>query len=295
MQSSHAENVPDSLVDPLATDRRIVADARPRERDPIPILRVDRTDLTFRFEASGMVDIRIRVTNPGPGMSPPRRGRIEEAPFGAFVPWTPLTVFSVPGLMPGESTLVELRVPRAAIGGEPPPDPPTTALLAEPPEETRVARFVRHFQLLLSSLMKREEDPAAPYLAGNLNVHIGPTSVERHLSGPLRIYPGRANVARFVVGNGADAYRFHLCGEGANWNPFLTCFKAYTDDKPEQILQDTWYQWCKQENLWLEVIPPAECRRGGLEVQIEQRSTGRIALVEFDLDADAREGGCYTV
>jgi hypothetical protein len=103
------------------------------------------------------------------------------------------------------------------------------------------------------------------------------------------------DIARFVVGNGSDAYRFHLRGEGASWNPFLTCLKAYTDDNPEQILQDTWYQWCKQENLWLEVIPPAECRRGGLEVHIEQRSTGRIALVEFDLDADAREAGCYTV
>src|SRR5262245_14884861 len=121
MQSSTAEKLVDSLVNPLVTDTRVAADARRRQRDPAPTLRLERTDLTFRFEASGMIDIRIRVTNSSSRTSPPQVGRIEEAAFGAFVPWTPLIHFTVPRLQPGQSTLIELRVPRTALGGEPPP------------------------------------------------------------------------------------------------------------------------------------------------------------------------------
>ena len=43
------------------------------------------------------------------------------------------------------------------------------------------------------------------------------------------------------------------------------------------------------------VEPPARCRRGALEVRIEQRSSGERAIVELDLDPRARGAGCYAL
>jgi hypothetical protein len=237
----------------------------------------------FHYEADGTVAIALRVTNPGPGFSPPRRGRIEQAAFGAFVPWTPLTDFRVPRLRPGESTLIELRVPRTALGGELPPE--------DPPQRKPIARAPAFPAALMRTFFESMgiPDRGVPLrFAGNLNVHIGIRYVERHLSGPLRVYPGEANIADFVVGTGQDAYRFELRCDDPTWTACLYLGEKlrlgeWYDDDPGGL------------DVTLEVIPPAECRRGAMEVHVEQRSTGRIAIVEFDLDPTANEAGCYTV
>src|SRR5262245_51241199 len=218
MQSSSAQNVLDStlLEQPSLAPRP--------ELDPhaVPTLQFSRKDLEFRFDADGMVDISLHVTNPGAGMSPPRRGRIEVAAFGAFLPWEPLTTFKVPRLRPGESTLIKLRVPRMALGGELPPEPPR-----EPkPVLPLIARAPGTIEDLLTSAMSafrgvERREPGAPIFAGNLNVHIGKTSVERHLSGALRVYPGRINVAEFNVGHEKAEYRFELRGDDMNWQASL--------------------------------------------------------------------------
>jgi hypothetical protein len=80
-----------------------------------------RTDLEFEFEAK-VIGIALRVRNAGRSRSKRTVGRIDAAPFGAFLPWTPLTAFEVPPLEPGATTTVVLRVPRPALGGagEPP-------------------------------------------------------------------------------------------------------------------------------------------------------------------------------
>src|SRR5438067_2103865 len=58
--------------------------------------------------------------------------------------------------------------------------------------------------------------------AGNLNVFVGGRDVERHMAQALRVYPGRVNLAMFVVGSGAaDEYRFELNGDGTAWNARL--------------------------------------------------------------------------
>jgi hypothetical protein len=297
MHSSSAENLLQSVVDP--TDHS-VGDVRPPTRRPTPILRIARTDLAFRFEADGMIDVTLRVTNPGPAKSPPRRGRIAQAVFGAFVPTTPLTTFSVPTLAPGEMTIIKLRVPRVALGGDgSPPDSPAQELLAPPttlrepatPSVRGPDEFRRRIAALIRSLIHGEENgPAATplHFAGNLDVHIGPATVERHLSGRVRIHRGKLNMVTFDVGTGPDAYCFRLLGEGANWKPALTRFSLQVGDARQgAIVPDTWYEWSGAcETVVLEFVPPEKCRRGGLDVEVEQRSSGRIAQVEFDLDPD---------
>jgi hypothetical protein len=61
-----------------------------------------------------------------------------------------------------------------------------------------------------------------PHWAGNINVHIGKTDVERHLGRALRVYSGRMNLAWFFVGGGGrDAYAFRLNGLGKTWDAKL--------------------------------------------------------------------------
>jgi hypothetical protein len=160
-----------------------------------------------------------------------------------------------------------------------------------------VARARRTIDDLVESLFKMPEqfDPmTSPHLAGNLNVHIGATSVERHLSGPLRVYPGQMNLAFFDVGVGDDAYRFELRGDEVTWQASLHQMSNMTEVGSE-VIAGEWYSFPAHSSVVLAVAPPAECRRGAIEVHVEQRSTGRMAIVEFDLDPSALEAGCYTV
>lgn len=296
MESSPAQIVLDSNSTPAVLEQPILASRREPEPLGVPTLQFSRKDLEFRFNADGMVDVALRVTNPGPGVSPPRRGRIEVAAFGAFLPWEPLTVFRVPRLRPRQSTLVELRVRRTPAAGGLPPEPPREPKSALP----LVARAPGTIWDLLKSAMTafgglERCAPGAPIFAGNLNVHIGTASVERHLSGALRVYPGRINVAVFEVGRRGDAYRFEVRSSDPSWEASLHHFYGRAGELESEIMSGEWYDRNGGLAVILAVKPPDECRRGAIEVHVEQRSSGRIAVVEFDLDQKALGAGCYTV
>ena len=248
--------------------------------------RLQRTDIDFRYDRKGVIDIGFTLVNHGSRRSPAQRGLIEEAPFGAFVPWTPLTTFHVPPLRPGQSTRVHLRVPRAAPAG------------GEPPDASPTARGRRFFDAVSHFLRRWNapdpiEDANVPRFAGNLNIHIGSESVERHLSGPLRVRAGRLNYALFIVGDGTDSYRFDLRGEATYWDAWL-CDSIMLHTCKGELEPGRWYPGAMRE-VFLVLHPPAECRQGALEVLVEQRSTGRVAVVEFDLDPRSLEAACYTV
>jgi len=214
---------------------------------------------------------------------PAQRGVIEEAPFGAFVPWRPLTTFEVPSLNPGQSTRVHLRVPRTAPAGREPPDPPPTA---------RVRRLLD----AISGLVRRwntgdpTEDADVPCFAGNLNVHIGSESVERHLSGPLRVHAGRLNYAMFFVGEGTDGYRFDLRGEAAYWDAFL-CEGITFHSTGGELELGQWYPGT-MGHVFLALHPPAEHLVDRLavadvrHVHVAGRDVGelRAALAQQQLD-----------
>src|SRR5262249_36250098 len=129
---------------------------------------------------------------------------------------------------------------------------------------------------------------------------VGGHAVERHLAQALRIYPGRTNVAMFIVGSGPDAYAFSLTGGGANWDAALFDsreLKSLAID-PRGCSPIPFKEWTAigQQTLMLLVLrPPEGCSRGTVEVQVEQRSTGRTAVVEFSLDPEAAGPGCYVV
>ncbi len=112
--------------------------------------------------------------------------------------------------------------------------------------------------------------------AGNLNIFVGGRAVERHLAQALRVYPGRLNVAMFVVGSGRDAYRFHVVGEGTDWKARLhdmTDGKTLTLDVRGEtaVAEGRWIKTPGQRLMMLSLEPPADCGAGAVAVHVTQR------------------------
>src|SRR5262249_41138537 len=139
-----------------------------------------------------------------------------------------------------------------------------------------------------------------PHFAGNLNIFVGGRAVERHLAQALRIYPGRRNLAMFVVGSGPDSYAFRLLGDGAGWDARLydaTQFRSITVEPRGQtpIVEDEWIDVDQTAFMMLTLTPPEGCCEGAIEVHVAQRSTREEAVVEFSFDPSAAGPGCFVV
>lgn len=262
------------------------------------LLRVRREDITFTTLPDGHVAVSIRIANLSPGRSRPQVAILQAAPLGAFVPWRPLTTVRVPALEPGETFVVEAEAqrPRPAVladASRVPPQGLLTALASDDRERAQTEK--PRLPVDLMDLLGR----GAAHWAGNLNIFVGGRAVERHLAQALRVYPGRVNLAMFVVGSGRDAYTFDLCGSAVEWQAAvyaLTNSVSLTDlQGATAVPQGQWVEVSRQSLMMLALQPPRRCSAGTVEVHVEQRSTGQQAIVEFSLDPNAAGPGCYTL
>jgi hypothetical protein len=140
-----------------------------------------------------------------------------------------------------------------------------------------------------------------PHWAGNINVFIGREPVERHMAQALRIYPGRTNMAMFLVGDRGrwDAFAFELVGLNPDWKAVLydaTTNKSLVTNPADVPIEEM--QWVESNTglmVMLATQPPADCKTGSLEVHVTRRSCGKTAVVEFSMDSAAKGPGCYFV
>src|SRR5262249_46052680 len=143
---------------------------------------------------------QVTVHNKGLGRSQPTPMRLESAPLGAFVSWTPLAKLTVPALEPGESRTLSIDVarPRPTPLGDFNRVPPKKLLTAvnapgnasEQPATQPATRIAAMWNLLLrrrnsfanraltgiTSLAPDLWDMVGrgqPHWAGNINVFIG--------------------------------------------------------------------------------------------------------------------------
>ena len=273
-------------------------------------LHIDRSDISFGNVGPGVVRIRLTVWNRGTQVSRATDLAIQAAPFGAFLPWQPLTAVAVPALAAGASIEVttEVRQPQVRPIGSfanLPPRRLLTALLN--PDEGPARTVPRHLSPRFRGRRQTGLPPdlfalvgrANTHWAGNLNVFVGGQPVERHVAQALRIYPGRTNLALFIVGCGRDAYLFQAQGEGAARTTLfdMTASSSLLVDKggATPIRESEWIEVNGCHIMLLEMCPPAGCGQGSVEVHVTQRSTGKTAIVEFSFDAAASGPGCYVV
>ncbi len=287
---------------------------------------VERADVSFQDLDQDRVRIEVTVHNAGAGRSRPTLMRLESAPFGAFVPWRPLTVLTVPALEPGESQelTAEVARPHPAPLGSFDRVPPKRLLTAvnspDQPPQARGAGLITMLNLLRRKPSARPGAGRAaargallapdlwellgrgqPHWAGNINVFVGSRAVERHLAKALRVYPGRTNLAMFMVGDPRrpDAYAFELAGLSRDWKAALhdmTHSSTLLDDPSDgQIQERQWVESAGGLMVILTTQPPTGCRTGNVEVHVTRRSCGKTAVVEFNLDPAAQGAGCYFV
>jgi hypothetical protein len=259
-------------------------------------LQVEREDIAFTTLRPGVLGVEIAIRNPGPRHTAPTFGVLRSAPLGAFVPWQFLDVVPIPAVAPGESIVVRreyrYEAPRALGGpGKLPPDRVLTALgLGEPDRDPQPAA-----PALATDLLHLFQQ-GSPYWAGNLNLFFPGKDVERHVAQALRIYPGRVNLAMFVIGATADAYQFELTGDADTWEARLfdaALGRPILDGLGTPVLKEgTWHR-PNCGLLLLTVRPPGDAVTGAVNVHVRQRSSGREAVVEFTMDSRAAGPGCY--
>lgn len=270
---------------------------------------VSRTDIEFFNVAPGSVAIEIKVTNQSNRPSPPSMMQIQAAPFGAFVPWQRLAMIDWPSLAPRKTRHARWRADIAQTQplGSPADIGPRDLLTAfgladEPPNNRDSRRFSTEAKTSvppgLLDLLKRE----TPHWAGNIEVLIGRTQVERHQGQALRVYPGRLNTAWFIVGtpHAVDAYAFQLDGVETDWEAGLFDITSHERlvigvDKGEPIAPEQWIAGRGSRVIVLALRVPKNCAATKVAVNVFQRSTGRKAVVEFGLDPNAAGRGCYAV
>ncbi len=278
---------------------------------------VERTDISFMDEGDDKVRISVNVRNTGRGISSPEPVFLQSAPLGAFVPWRPLKILRLPPLQPGESHLLTTVVARPRprpLGSfdRVPPHRLLTALSSQdqPESDSGMSGMLQSFLKRNSSSNARADAQGnadlAPdawdllnrrqrYWAGNINVFVGGRSVERHFAKALRIHPGCVNGAIFFVGGPtSDAYAFRLEGIPADWQATLQSPGERNLLSPGMYpCENEWIESHGGMLLLLQVFPPESCQAGSLQVHVTQRSSGKTAIVEFDLDPSAQGPGCY--
>jgi hypothetical protein len=282
-------------------------------------LRVDRTDIGFHDTPEGTVRIEITVHNDGFHRSPPTPITLQSAPFGAFVPWRPLARLLVPAIEPGESRVVTTEVPRprpTPLGdfNRVPPKKLLTAV-ASPQDAPAPQQPGNGVSAMLNFFRSKQTGPSGrqlapdllelvgrdqPHWAGNINVFVGTRAVERHRAKALRVYPGRPNLAMFIVGSPgkADAYTFELAGLAPDWKAVLhdaTHNQSLAPNPHDTPIHET--KWVESNGGMMMVMlatrPPVDCQTGNLEVHVTRRSSSETAIVEFNLDPKAQGAGCY--
>jgi hypothetical protein len=294
----------------------------PRSSSRVPgqnSLAISTADIEFFNIAPDLVAVQIKVTNDSVAPSAPDTLEILAAPFGAFVPWQPLAAITLPALAPGEARYVRWRaaVPRLEPLGSPDGVGPRDLLTAfgladEPPDKgaEQVAANTREPAANPSPPQAAAMPPGlmdlllqeTPHWAGNINVLVGGTDVERHRAQALRIHPGRLNMAWFIVGapGAADAYAFRVRGVGTDWEAKLFDMTSretlvLNADDDGAIAPGQWMDTHGSRTMLLALRVPRNCEPAAVSVHVVQKSTLREAVVEFSLDPRAAGRGCYTV
>jgi hypothetical protein len=274
-------------------------------------LQLERTDIVFANTAPDRVGVEITLRNLDERPTAATLAVVHAAPLGAFLPWRPVGIIPIPAVAPQGSFILRLDAPirRTAALGDPARLPPVRLLTALAQDDDRGDAV----NLLDTGQDGRRPSAGAPlpadlfallgranpHWAGNLNVFIGDRAVERHLAQALRIYPGRTNLALFMVGSGRDEYSFALSGSGADWQAELYGLgetgSLFQTGAHGRVPLGQWLPIASTKMLMLSMQPPGGCRQGEVQVHVSQRSTGKTAVVEFSLDEKAAGPGCFVV
>jgi hypothetical protein len=227
--------------------------------EPLPRLR--RHGIRWFGGVGSPLRLELEFENPDRLPSAPAMARVEVAPFGAFLPWKPLTRVEVPPIAPGGRQVVT-----ETLDGDARLPPPPVSMLSG----------------LLASIQGLPLPAGSPHFVGNLNVFVSRgRPVERHLQRAIGLRRDRANIALFSVGDGRDdGYTFSPQAD-PGWELEIPGVEW---DRPRKI---------RLETLPLSITPPARAESGKVSVLVTRASTRETVPVEFELEASSAGSKCY--
>jgi hypothetical protein len=220
------------------------------------------------------------------------------APLGAFLPWRHLETLTIPSLQPGARMIAETEAlkPRTSPLGRIDRIRPRrvgTALAKHEARERR-ARSKR-----LAPSVTDFTRPRSDNWLGNIEVFLNNNRVERHCGRGLQVQPGMLNWTVFMVGWGvrSEAYSFRIHGDGKAWKTRLfavplSARSMIGTSGGTAIREGRWMDASAVRFVRLQFRPPERSRRGTIDVEVAQRSSGLKAVIEYSLDAEATGPGC---
>jgi len=221
---------------------------------PDPVIR--REGIRWTGGANGVpLRIALAFENPSDRPSAEAIARVDVAPFGAFLDWSPLTRVTVPSVPPGKR-----RVLTATLAGD--------ALPRSSPFQARSMAF----------RLRRMSQTSGVHFVGNLNVYVNREApVERHVQQAVGLRPDVDNFAMFCIGDGRpDEYTFSIGSAEPGWDVGIL---GVAWDAPVGISSSV---------IPLRIRPAPRAESGGVSVLIRRGSTRQVVPVEFELDVAAR-------
>lgn len=260
-------------------------------------LRIGREDIAWRTVAPGTVEVGFRIHNDGDRESAPTVAEVRSAPFGAHLDWTLLCEVDVPSIQAGGSlALSALARLENRVGW-----------LPEPTADTEIQRARELAFRAWRILPRLVQDSATGLLAsgrrprhwiGNIDVHVAGAYAEKHCAKGVLAHAGCLNEAWLRIGSSrhvsrAETYEVHAtitrpdaasgsASEALDWGWRLQPLErlgeedAVSECNPTFELQGQ--TWCS-----LTFTPPEYETDGRLELHVKRLSSGRTAVVEFDL------------
>ena len=254
---------------------------------------MQREDIRFGDGEAGTVWLDVEVHNTGSARSKATGMSVGVAPFGAFVESEPVGVLEVPSVPAGGSRVVSARFRRRPDEGlEPVGDVGRWRKRAAGNAAWRASQERYSLQVMQMEFMRDIQSlqggtgTSTTSWAGNFDVHIGESAAERHCSSAVKLEAGKRNWAVFVVGRGPGTFRFDFLGDGRAWGPAL-----WTPGS--NLAPQKWVGLAGESPVILRVAPPEGTTEGLLAVSVEQRSSGKCALVEFGFGVDCIPPRCF--
>lgn len=260
-------------------------------------LRIGREDIAWRTVAPGTVEVGFRIHNDGDRESAPTVAEVRSAPFGAHLDWTPLCEVDVPSIPAGGSlALSALARLENRVGW-----------LPEPTADTEIQR-ARELALRAWRILPRlVQDSATGLLTngrrprhwiGNIDVHVAGAYAEKHCAKGVLAHAGFLNEAWLRIGSSmhvsrAETYEVHAtitrpdaasgsASAALDWGWHLTpsgrLREEDTASECNPTLEIQGQTWCT-----LTFTPPEHEVDGRFELHVKRKSTGKTAVVEFDL------------
>ena len=230
-------------------------------------LRIRRESIRWTGGIAGRpLKISFVVENLGLEPSAPQPVRIDVAPFGAFVPWRPLTSLTLPGIPPGGHVVMT-----ATAGDDELPRRLDGPIASEAHVRTALLRAFR----------RAAEELRPVHMVGNLNVYVGDREpVERHMKVAIGLQAGAENWSFFFIGDDRlDSYTLRPEAE-PGWQ---------VDIEPGSWGVPMPGPLC----VAVKFVPPAHATSGRVAIWVRRESTGQEVPVEFELSANAPAAHCY--